>query len=44
MAKPAAVLVQRDGAVALLSFNRPERLNAWGPDLSEPVLEALEEL
>ncbi|MYA19495.1 MAG: enoyl-CoA hydratase/isomerase family protein [Chloroflexi bacterium] len=39
-----AVLVQRDGPVALLSFNRPERLNAWGSDLSEPMLEALEAL
>ena len=44
MSADAAVLVQREGAVALLAFNRPERLNAWGTDLSEPVLEALEEL
>ncbi len=44
MSADDAVLVQRDGPVALLSFNRPERLNAWGSDLSEPLLEALDAL
>lgn len=44
MSVDAAVLVQHDGPVALLSFNRPERLNAWGTDLSQPMLDALEEL
>ncbi len=44
MSAPEPVLVRRDGPVALLSFNFPERLNAWGSDLSEPLLEALEAL
>ena len=44
MSDADAVLVRRDGPVALLSFNRPERLNAWGRDLSEPLLDALEAL
>jgi enoyl-CoA hydratase/carnithine racemase len=41
---PDPVLVRRDGPVALLSFNFPERLNAWGSDLSEQRLAALEAL
>ena len=44
MSDADAVLVRRDGPVALLAFNRPERLNAWGRDLSEPMLDALEAL
>ncbi len=44
MTADAPVLVRVDDAVAVLSFNRPERLNAWGRDLSEPALDALEEL
>lgn len=39
------ILVTRPAeGVAVLSLNRPERLNAWGPDLSEPMLATLEEL
>ena len=38
-----AVLIERQGAVALISFNRPDRLNAWSPDLGEALLERLRE-
>lgn len=37
------VLIERQGAVALLSFNRPERLNAWSPDLGAALLQRLGE-
>jgi enoyl-CoA hydratase/carnithine racemase len=38
-----AVLIERQGAVALISLNRPERLNAWSPDLGAALLERLRE-
>lgn len=38
-----AVLIERQGAVALISLNRPERLNAWSPDLGTALLERLHE-
>ena len=38
-----AVLIERQGAVALISLNRPERLNAWSPDLGTALLERLRE-
>jgi enoyl-CoA hydratase/carnithine racemase len=36
-----AVLLEKQGAVALIRFNRPERLNAWGADLAAGFLDAL---
>lgn len=38
-----AVLIERDGNVAIISFNRPERLNAWGADISAGLLGRLDE-
>ena len=38
------VLVDRHDAVALLSLNRPERLNAWGNELRDATVAALREL
>lgn len=38
-----AALIERRGAVALISLNRPERLNAWSPDLGAALLERLRE-
>ncbi len=38
-----AALIERQGAVALISLNRPERLNAWSPDLGAALLERLRE-
>jgi enoyl-CoA hydratase/carnithine racemase len=38
-----AVLIERHGAVALLAFNRPARLNAWSPDLGAALLQRLRE-
>lgn len=38
-----AVLIDRHGAVALISFNRPDRLNAWSPDLGTALLRRLRE-
>jgi enoyl-CoA hydratase/carnithine racemase len=43
MADESAVLIERKGAVALLSLNRPERLNAWSPDLGAALLARLRE-
>ena len=43
MAEEPAVLIERRDAVALISFNRPERLNAWSPDLGAAFLERLRE-
>jgi len=37
------VLMERRGAVALISFNRPERLNAWSRDLGAAFLRRLRE-
>jgi enoyl-CoA hydratase/carnithine racemase len=37
------VLVERHGAVALISFNRPERLNAWSPEIGAGLLARLRE-
>ena len=42
-ADESAVLIERKGSVALLSFNRPERLNAWNPDLGAALLARLHE-
>lgn len=37
------VLMEQKGSVALLSLNRPERLNAWSPDLGGALLARLRE-
>src|SRR5919201_1195463 len=37
------VLIDRHGAVALISLNRPERLNAWSADLGAALLDRLRE-
>jgi enoyl-CoA hydratase/carnithine racemase len=37
------VLVERRGSVALLTLNRPERLNAWSPQLARELSGALGE-
>jgi enoyl-CoA hydratase/carnithine racemase len=38
-----AVLIERHGAVALVSFNRPGRLNAWSAELGGALLQRLRE-
>jgi enoyl-CoA hydratase/carnithine racemase len=38
-----AVLIERHGAVALISLNRPDRLNAWSPELGTALLSRLRE-
>jgi len=43
MTDESAVLIERKGAVALISFNRPERLNAWSADLGAAFLQRLRE-
>ena len=43
MVDESAVLIERQGAVALLSFNRPRRLNVWSPDLGTALLSRLRE-
>jgi enoyl-CoA hydratase/carnithine racemase len=43
MADDAAVLIERQGAVAVISFNRPERLNAWSADIGAGLLRRLRE-
>ena len=43
MADESAVLIERQGNVALISFNRPERLNAWSKDLGAALLGRLRE-
>lgn len=37
------VLMSRDGAVAVLTFNRPERLNAWSDALEDTYFQHLRE-
>jgi enoyl-CoA hydratase len=43
-ATPSPVLVERDASVAILTLNRPERLNAVSPDLYRVLNEALEQI
>ena len=38
-----AALIERRGAVALISLNRPERLNAWSKDLGAALVQRLRE-
>ena len=38
-----AALLERRGAVALISLNRPERLNAWSKDLGAALVKRLQE-
>ena len=38
-----AVVIERKGSVALISFNRPERLNAWSKDIGAGLLQRLRE-
>ena len=40
---PGTVLTERDGSVATLTLNRPERLNAITPELAEDLRAALSE-
>jgi len=42
-ASEAAVLIERHERVAVISLNRPERLNAWSADLGNGLLERLQE-
>jgi len=42
-ASEAAVLIERHDRVAVISLNRPERLNAWSADLGNGLLERLQE-
>jgi len=37
------VLMEQKGSVALISLNRPERLNAWSPDLGAALISRLRE-
>jgi len=43
MADDTAALMERQGDVALITLNRPERLNAWSPDLGAALLARLRE-
>lgn len=36
------ILVEKKGAVSLLTLNRPERLNAWTPRMAEELAHAIE--
>lgn len=36
------VKYEREGAIAFITMNRPERLNAWGPDTSREIGEAFQ--
>jgi len=38
----AAVLDEVSGGVAVITFNRPERLNAWGPDIAAGFYAAID--
>ncbi|MEE2693054.1 MAG: enoyl-CoA hydratase/isomerase family protein [Pseudomonadota bacterium] len=40
----APLIVSREGAIAVLSLNRPEALNAFTPDMLKALIEALGEL
>ena len=37
-------LIEIEDGVAVVTINRPERLNAWGPDVSSQVIAALREV
>jgi enoyl-CoA hydratase/carnithine racemase len=37
------VLTEKQGSVGIVTLNRPEALNAWGPDISEGVIAAFGE-
>ena len=43
MVSESAVLLEKDGNVAVISFNRPERLNAWSADIGAGLMQCLEE-
>jgi enoyl-CoA hydratase/carnithine racemase len=43
MADEPVVVMEQRGAVALITLNRPERLNAWSPDLSAALVQRLRE-
>lgn len=43
MADEPAVVMEQRGAVALITLNRPERLNAWSPDLGTALVQRLRE-
>jgi enoyl-CoA hydratase/carnithine racemase len=43
MTDDSAVLIEQHGAVALISLNRPERLNAWSADIGAGLLRRLRE-
>ena len=43
MADDFAALIERQGDVALITLNRPERLNAWSPDLGGALVARLRE-
>lgn len=38
-----AMLIERDEGIAILTFNRPERLNAWSSEINEAFLQRLGE-
>ncbi|MDQ2628656.1 MAG: enoyl-CoA hydratase, partial [Actinomycetota bacterium] len=41
-AADAAVLYEVRDGVALLTFNRPQRLNSWGPDIAAGFYTAID--
>ena len=43
MADEPVVVMEQRGAVALITLNRPERLNAWSPDLGAALVQRLRE-
>ncbi|MGD9892627.1 MAG: enoyl-CoA hydratase/isomerase family protein [Dehalococcoidia bacterium] len=38
-----AVLIEKHDSVAVIMFNRPERLNAWGADIGKALMQRLQE-
>lgn len=43
MSDESAVLIEKHDSVAVITFNRPERLNAWSADIGEGLLVRLAE-
>lgn len=41
-AEDAVLYEATSGGVAVITLNRPERLNAWGPDMAPPFYEAVD--
>ena len=42
MSEPSYARIDRHGGVAVVTMDRPERLNAWGPEVSSQTVAALQ--